>query len=271
MVAATPRIWRRRRALAKTAQAQATPEVFGDTNASLLLGTDRSHWWFRSKAAFVATALRRTVPDGGNRGRLVDAGAGGGGVTAMVGWSAGDVTIIEGSAILVGEAVRRHGFSGVQASVGALPLAPGSVSVLCLLDVIEHLDDPVATLRQARAALAPGGRVVINVPAHRWLWSAADVELGHHRRYTRPLLREHLAAAGLRPVLMSHVFSWLVPPVWITRRLARSGEEAMGLEQTSPLIDRASMVLTWTERQLLGRVGLPLGTSVLAVALADEP
>jgi SAM-dependent methyltransferase len=187
----------------------------------------------------------------------------------MVGWAAGDVTVIEGSATLVEEAVRRHGFNGIQASVGALPLAPGTVSVLCLLDVIEHLEDPVATLRQARAALAPGGRVVVNVPAHPFLWSSADVELGHHRRYTRPVLREHLAAAGLRPVLMSHVFSWLVPPVWLTRRRASSGEEAMGLDRTSPLIDRASMVLTWGERQLLGRVGLPLGTSVLAVAVAD--
>jgi dolichyl-phosphate beta-glucosyltransferase len=270
MVAATPGIWQRRRALARAAALEPSgSEVFDATNAERLLGTDRTHWWFRSKAAFVATALRRTAPSGGNRGHLVDAGAGGGGVTAMVGWSAGEVTVVEGSAVLVGEAVRRHGFTGVQASVDALPLAPSSVSVVCLLDVIEHLEDPVTTLGQARAALAPGGRVVVNVPAHAWLWSTADVELGHHRRYTRRLLREHLAAAGLRPVLMSHVFSWLVPPVWVTRRLARPGEAALGLDQTSPLIDRASMLLTWSERQLLGRVGLPLGTSVLAVAVAD--
>ena len=151
-------------------------------------------------------------------------------------------------------------------SVDLLPIADGAASVICLLDVVEHLADPVRALRDVARALAPEGRVVINVPAHAWLWSPADVALGHHRRYDATLLREQLRAADLEPVLQTHVFSWLVPAVWLARRVVRPSEADFGLQQTSLLVDRAAMVLTALERLAVGRVRLPLGTSLLCVA-----
>ncbi len=66
--------------------------------------------------------------------------------------------------------------------------------------------------------------------------------------------------------MLTHVFSWLVLPVWLTRRVASDGTAELGLERTSSLIDLAAMVLTRLERSLLGRLSLPLGTSVLCVA-----
>jgi hypothetical protein len=111
---------------------------------------------------------------------------------------------------------------------------------------------------------------VVNVPAHGWLWSQADVELGHVRRYTRAMLRRELRAAGFEPLILTHVFSWLVPPVWLTRRVVRPGTAELGLDRTSVLIDRAAMALTWLERGLIGRVSMPLGTSVLCVAVSAE-
>jgi SAM-dependent methyltransferase len=218
----------------------------------------------------VATALRRTAPPTGARGWLVDAGAGAGGVTALLGWAPDRVAVLEGNRTMVARALSVHGLAGVQAVVDALPVADGAASVVCLLDVIEHLEDPVPALVAARRALGPGGRVVVNVPAHPRLWSQADVELGHVQRYTRATLRRDLRAAGLEPVLLTHVFSWLVPPVWLTRRVVRPGTAELGLDQTSRLIDVASMVLTWIERQLLGRVPVPFGTSVLCVAVPAD-
>jgi SAM-dependent methyltransferase len=176
------------------------------------------------------------------------------------------VAVVEGNGALVGQARRAHGLAGVQAEVGRLPVAGGSAEVVCLLDVIEHLVDPVPALREAARVLSPEGRLVVNVPAHRWLWSAADESLGHIRRYTRSSLRSELDAAGLEPVLVSHVFSWLVVPVWVTRRMAAGGGAELGLDRTSFVVDRAAMVLTALERALLGRVSTPLGTSVLCVA-----
>jgi SAM-dependent methyltransferase len=269
MVLATPRIWRRarstRRAAAVAPTAAREGGVFDDANAAALSAADSSHWWFRSKAALVATALRRTGGSAG--GSLIDVGAGAGGVTAILGWAPDRAVVLEGSALLVGAAKVRHGLAGVRGDVTTLPLADGGAEVVCLLDVIEHLVDPVVALREAARVLGPGGRVVVNVPAHQWLWSAADEQLGHQRRYSRAMLEEQLASAGLEPVLMSHVFSWLVLPVWLKRRASSSGQAELGLDQKGFVIDLAAMTLTLAERVLLGRVSLPIGTSVLAVAV----
>ncbi|HUF32498.1 MAG TPA: glycosyltransferase [Acidimicrobiales bacterium] len=278
MVWATARIWRRARHVragqlpSRTPVAAASPGttgagVFDGDNAALLMATDRDHWWFRSKAAFVATALRRATASESTDGWLVDAGAGAGGVTAMLGWAPDRVVVAEGSHRLVAQAHRHHGLPAVQAGVDHLPLATGTAEVVCLLDVIEHLAGSVPALVEARRVLADGGHLVVNVPAHRWLWSAADEALGHVRRYNRRTLRAELVAAGFEPLLMTHVFSWLVGPVWLKRRLASGGDAELGLDQTSFLIDRAAMVLTLLERLLIGRVPLPFGTSLLCVAV----
>ncbi len=267
MVRATPRIWRNARRVAMTNAGKApADEVFDSANAELLMTNDRDHWWFRSKAALVATALRRTGADRDQRAWLIDAGAGSGGVTAMLGWALDRVVVAEGNAALVGQAHREHGLSGVQAGVDHLPLADRSAEVVCLLDVIEHVADPGPTLNEAARVLVSGGRLVVNVPAHQWLWSAADEFLGHVRRYTRPALRQELAAAGFQPVILTHVFSWLVPPVWLKRKVATGGGAELGLDQTSLVVDRVAMVLTRLERGLVGRVSLPFGTSVLCIA-----
>lgn len=271
MVAAIPRIRRNVRHLAHRGADHPAGEIFDAANADMLRQSDTEHWWFRSKAALVATAIRRTAPSRHGRGWLADLGAGSGGVTSMLGWDPARLIVVEGNQLLVSQAHHRHGLSGLQAEVDRLPLADGTVDIVCLLDVLEHLADPVAALRDARRVLGPDGRVVINVPAHPWLWSDADEFLGHVRRYTRPMLRGELADGGFDVEILTHVFSWLVPPVWVKRRAAPSAGPELGLDQTSSLIDRAAMALTLGERQLVGRVTSPLGTSILCVARPARP
>jgi SAM-dependent methyltransferase len=273
MVAETPRIWRSaRRAGAAATTVRHAPlevqsgEIFNEANASQMQAADRTHWWFRSKAAFVATAIARTDRGSQEQGWLVDAGGGSGAVTAMVGWPTDRAMVIEGNRSLVSTAHHELGLGALQGSVHALPLADGSADVVSLLDVIEHLQDPRVALAEARRVLRPGGRLIINVPAHAWLWSKADVALGHHRRYTRRMLQAQVREARFEPELTTHVFSWLVPPVWVVRRLARPSGAELGLDRRSLPIDVASLVLTAIERTAIGRITVPMGTSVLCVA-----
>jgi dolichyl-phosphate beta-glucosyltransferase len=261
MVLATPRIWRNMRRVEANAARDAANGVDVDRGPA-----DTEHWWFRSKTALVATAIRRVAALDSRPGWLANVGAGSGSVVSLLGWDPGRLLVVEGDEGLVRQAHRRHGLSGVRAPVDVLPLADGTVDAVCLLDVLEHLADPVAALREARRILSPEGHVVINVPAHEWLWSDADPYLGHERRYTRRALRAELRAAGFEPRILTHVFSWLVPPVWVKRRATKSGGPQLGLDQTSPLIDRVAMALTFVERQLVGRVTIPVGTSILCVA-----
>lgn len=236
--------------------------VFGGANAAALEAADASHWWFRGKAEAVGAALRRWAPA---TGWLLDVGSGAGGVTAMLHWPVGPRLAVEGSAVLA-RAASGRGLTVVRSDVLQLPVRDGAVAAVCLLDVIEHLADPVAGLAEARRVLRPDGVVVVNVPGHRWLWSATDAALGHHRRYVRRLLARELDDAGLAPLWSSHLFGWCVAPAFVARRVVRPGTAELGIGPAGPLAQRAAAALNAAERRLLARATLPIGTSLLAVA-----
>ena len=68
-------------------------------------------------------------------------------------------------------------------------------TVVCL-NVLEHIEDHAATLRDFSAILPPGGHLVLLVPAMPRLYGTLDMNLGHHRRYDRVALTRMLADAG---------------------------------------------------------------------------
>lgn len=265
MVRALPRV---RRNLRTTLRARSRDVAdgggaFDGDMAAALAEADVDHWWFRAKATFVSMCIRR---EGRTTGWLIDLGAGSGGVSAMLGWDPDTTVVVEGSTQLLNDAKARHALLALAGDAGASPVKTSVASYVCLLDVIEHLSDPVPALCEAARLLDPDGRLIVNVPAHDWLWSNADEALGHARRYTRPLLRRHLEAAGLEVVWMSHIFSWLTVPVWLKRRIVPASEPQLGLDVGSPTLDRVSMFLTRIEWEIVRRVPLPIGTSVLCVA-----
>ena len=272
MLAALPRIRRHAKRTARPATrlpassgTERRDGVFDDDNAATLAAADAQHWWFRSRAAYVNWAIGRYA---GRRGRLVDLGAGAGGVTARLAWDPRRVIAVEANAELAARARDTHRLPTVNGDAASPPLRTSGFEVVCLLDVIEHSSEPVSLLRAAGSLLADGGVCVVTVPGHRWLWSPSDEVLGHQRRYRRSELRAQLETAGLHVEYVGHLFSWLVPPVWFRRRVAKPDSPELGLDETSWWIDAAALVLTACERSLLRWVSLPAGTSVLAIGRA---
>ncbi|MFI4881902.1 MAG: class I SAM-dependent methyltransferase, partial [Phycisphaerales bacterium JB064] len=83
------------------------------------------------------------------------------------------------------------------------------------LNVVEHIEDDLATLKNYFSVLQPGGHAVILVPAHEWLFTECDKTLGHFRRYTRAMLAERMKQAGFEVVHTSEfnrlgVLGWYV-------------------------------------------------------------
>jgi 2-polyprenyl-3-methyl-5-hydroxy-6-metoxy-1,4-benzoquinol methylase len=70
------------------------------------------------------------------------------------------------------------------------------------LDVLEHIADDRDEVDQAVRRLRAGGRLIILAPAHQWLFSPFDRELGHHRRYTRQTLQALMPPGMLREKLV---------------------------------------------------------------------
>jgi SAM-dependent methyltransferase len=86
---------------------------------------------------------------------------------------------------------------GYQVTTEVGSLEPRSYDLIYALNVLEHIENDLGTMRRLSELLAPGGRLLIYVPASLTLYSAFDKLVGHYRRYTRAGLRVLADAAGL--------------------------------------------------------------------------
>jgi SAM-dependent methyltransferase len=81
-------------------------------------------------------------------------------------------------------------------TVSQLPRDRG-FDVILYIDVLEHIEDDRAELREAAARLKPGGELIVLAPAHQWLYTPFDRAIGHFRRYSKASLLA-AAPAGVR-------------------------------------------------------------------------
>ena len=175
----------------------------------------------------------------------------------------------------VAAARERTGGEFVCANLESLPVR-ADFDLVTAFDVIEHLDEPVVALRSLRAVMKPSAWLVVTVPAHRWLWSAVDVEAHHRRRYTRRALRNELEQAGFK-VDSIRAFMGLLLPAMMTKRVIgsrlrlpwRPARRSSIRSELSPpvLVNRLIEVLLAPESLLIRkRVGMPIGTSLVGIA-----
>lgn len=237
-------------------------EISAQHVAQLSAADTSGYWWYAVRQGHVEALLSRH--HGSGPMDLLDFGCGAGGVLATLRSSLAPRRALglDGTQAAV-DIARTRGQPARYADFRApleLPFAPTAITCL---DVLEHLGDPVLALRHLAAGAAPNAVLVVSVPAMPSLHSAWDDACGHHRRYTRRVLAEHLAAGGWRVDAIRSAFSFCVPPAFWQRRVTRSVQE-MEFPPVSPLVNRT---LTWAGRieRALG-CPLPFGTSILAAA-----
>ena len=153
---------------------------------------------------------------------------------------------------------------GVCASALALPFPDGVFDVVGAFDVVEHCDPEDLALSELTRVLAPGGRMLLSVPAYQWAWTDHDVQAGHYRRYTRRRLVEAVEGAGLVVRRCTHGFAGVFPMFAAERvvRRIRRPAPADGLPRVSPTLDSLFMKLSRAESRLLRRRDLPFGSSI---------
>ena len=187
---------------------------------------EREHWFYKGKRLLVRhwieCAARLMAGD-----RIVDCGAGTGELVRELRGiyePRGIVVIgIEYSEEARRLALERKGTRLLSGSILDLPLSDGTSGVTIALDVLEHVEDDQLAFSELLRITAPGGIILINVPAFMSLWSAWDVSLGHYRRYTKPLLsrvlQPHRQQFELLHFEYANSFAFL--PILAARKLSR--------------------------------------------------
>jgi SAM-dependent methyltransferase len=232
------------------------PEAYAEMRA-----VEERHWWFRGRRALLWALLWRAggVP---YPARILDAGCGTGRNLVELS-SLGSAAGVDPAAEAV-EACRERGLDVRQATLDRLPFDDGSFDLLLATDVLEHVDDDGAALRELRRVAAPGALLLVTVPAHPRLWSEHDVALHHRRRYRRAELLSRVRSAGFDPVVVTWWNAFLLAPIAVARRLGRSST-------TPGSADRLLGALLAVEARLVrGGTDLPAGVSLALAAKADR-
>lgn len=234
---------------------------------------EAGNFWFGGRNRLIIWALRRFFPSAQS---FLEAGCGTGFVLSGVAAAfpllrlAGSEASTSGLAFA---AQRVPGAQLFQMDAHRIPYRD-EFDVAGAFDVIEHIEDDHAVLRELRAAVVPGGGLVLTVPQHPSLWSEYDARAGHVRRYRSAELRQKVVEAGFEIVKMTSFVTLLLPLMYLSRltqRAPRQDYDPLAELRIAPWLNRTLGAVLGIERGMI-RAGvlMPAGGSLLVVARRPE-
>lgn len=144
----------------------------------------------------------------------------------------------------------------------------GYFSTILLMDVLEHIDNPVEFLEAASYHLCPGGKLIINVPALQMLYSKYDIRCGHVKRYRLATITNELTRAGFYIESAGYWGISLVPLLLIRKLVLHFYREddviRIGFQPNSHLMSQLLNLLMSVEIKLFTRT--VIGSSLLVIA-----
>ncbi|MEO5937662.1 MAG: class I SAM-dependent methyltransferase [Sphingomonas sp.] len=228
---------------------------------------DSTHWWYTARRDILHDYVTRYA-DLPKDARILEIGCGTGHNLPML-MQFGRVDAIEIDPAAREIASKRLGKPVSEAPLPALPgIERSAYDMIAVLDVVEHIEDDVAALTAMKECLKPGGKILIAVPAHQWMWSAHDKVNHHHRRYSKASLKAAIDAAGLAPKKLGYFNSLLFPLAAAARIAGRiTGRDDSDDSPPAKPFNKAFEAIFRLERHLVGRVPMTPGVSILTLAV----
>jgi SAM-dependent methyltransferase len=229
---------------------------------------DERHWWYCARRKIIADLIRREtqLPKDAH---ILEIGCGTGHNLAMLsGFGHVDGLELDEEARTLSE--KRLGRKVMSSPLPELAEVPDRhYHLVGAFDVIEHIEDDKAALVSIARKLQPGGKFILTVPAHQWMWSAHDVVNHHKRRYSKRALRELIDSSPLKLERIGY-FNSLLFPLAVAERAASKlrGKEDADVKLPAAPLNAALEGIFACERYLVGRLPLPPGLSLFAVASA---
>ena len=227
--------------------------------------------WEVGRRALARRLLEHYAPAGANgeRPRILEIGCGSGALledlqekNAVYGMDVADAAL---------KICRERGLDCVSmGDVTALPYGDEAFDTVIAIDVLEHIDNESAALREIHRVLKPGATLIVTVPAFQMLWSRRDVDHHHKRRYRVGEIRKRLRDGGFKVVKATYVNLPVFFPLFLMVKAGQlSAEDTSSVSKDFGIVPKpvnaALARLMEAEARITPHVNLPFGSSIACV------
>ncbi len=230
---------------------------------------DEISFWYQHRNEAIFSLFQKYIKD---EKPFFDIGGGNGVVAKYLQDAGKDVVLVEPYLEGVERALHRGVKKVMHKKLEALD---SIISNAGMFDVLEHLEDDKAVLKQLFSKQAAGSFIILTVPASNTLWSGTDSKLGHYRRYSIADLKLKVEAAGYTVLHHSYFFSLLWLPLFFFRvlpqKLGFKKDETK--RRASEHVSRQSIkgrvvkwLLAWEIFLIKKNISIPFGTSCILIA-----
>ena len=229
---------------------------------------EKDHWWFRARLEIVSGLILPLE----QKNSVIDFGCGTGVMLEHLSRYC-DVTGMDNSPLALDFCRKRFSGKLVETDLSQDIPFTQKYDIGLSLDVIEHLRDDIEALKNMKSALKENGRLIVTVPAFRFLWSAHDVNNEHKRRYTAKTLKTAALKAGYKIEYISYYSFWLMPLVMAMRFIGGlfgiNKNSGMETKMHGRFINGLLYRIFKSEKFFISRrLRLPVGASIIAVLKA---
>ncbi len=246
---------------------QASSAPFPDQAFGYLAKKEHKHWWFRSRNQIIISTLRSKSHGIKN---FLEVGCGTGYVISGIARAFPSLDLeaseyFEDGLVFARQRVPSCKFRRLDATEMS---EKETYDCIGCFDVIEHIELDELVLKNFNSALCRGGLLLLTVPQHPWLWSAADEYAHHVRRYTRSELQSKVRGSGLHIEHYTSFVSLLLPLMALQRFSSQKTQYDPDSEFKISTVLNTLLFLVMQIEHFLIRLGLrfPFGGSLLLVA-----
>ena len=229
-----------------------------------MITQEKKHWWFKARREIISNELKKLNLN--NNLKVLEIGCGlGGNISTLKQF--GEVYAIEMDEFAVSYAKEQT----PHVRQGSLPHDfpfQEKFDLICMFDVLEHIEEDDETLSFIKNQLEEDGILFITVPAYQWLYGSHDKLLHHKRRYTQSALIKKIEDKKYQVIKSTYFNSLLFPLVVIARviDLFSVSKSSIGYKTPNSLLNSIFYTIFRIEKKILNSVNFIFGTSIIIVA-----